>query len=165
VRDNSIPVNPKDVAFLARYDHVVAIVARGPSMVERNPVVVRCEAPRERRKQRGGMWWIIIDPEDQIAFYGENVARGEPGQSGRRWSNSHVFFPAGTKPRKRRVHRDNPEAGDLIDVLGAVFAHEQKIRPSGHARGKGDTNRGGTSHGKGSWMGGGELGVKHSRER
>jgi hypothetical protein len=100
LRDNSIPVNPKDVAFPARYDHVVAKCAK---MVERNPVVVRCEAPPERRKQRGGMWWIIIDPEDQSAFYGENVARGEPGRRGRRWSNSHVFFPAGTKPRRHRV--------------------------------------------------------------
>src|SRR5207249_10114983 len=34
----SIPVNPIDVALLARYDHVVAKCAK---MVERNPAVVR----------------------------------------------------------------------------------------------------------------------------
>jgi hypothetical protein len=38
LRGISIPVNPKDVALLARYDHVVAKCAK---MVERNPVVVR----------------------------------------------------------------------------------------------------------------------------
>ena len=55
LRDNSrrclgiIFVNSKDVALLARYDHVVAKCAK---MVKRNPVVVRCEAPPDRRKQR-----------------------------------------------------------------------------------------------------------------
>ena len=53
VRDSSIPVNPKDVALLARDDHVEAKCAK---MIERNPVVVRCEAPRERRKQRDGTY-------------------------------------------------------------------------------------------------------------
>jgi len=132
LRDSSIPVNSKDVALLARYDHVVSKCAK---MVERNPVVVRCEAPPERRKQRDV---TFMDLEDESAFCGENVARGEPGISGLRWSDSHVFFPAGTKPRKRREQRVSPVAGDLIDVLGAVFAHEQKIRRSGHASGKGD---------------------------
>ena len=155
LRLSSIPVNPKDVALLARYDHVEAKCAK---MVERNPVVVRCEAPRERRKQRDG---TFMDLEDESAFCGENVARGEPRRRGRRWSDSDVFFPAGTKPRKRREQRDSPVAVDLIDVLGAVFAHEQKIRRSCHARGKGDS----TWSGKRSWMGGGELGVKHSCER
>ena len=49
VRGSSISVNPKDVALLACYDHVKAKCAK---MVERNPVVVRCEAPLERYKQR-----------------------------------------------------------------------------------------------------------------
>jgi hypothetical protein len=40
-RKNVVPVNPIDVALLARYDHVVAKYARRTSMVERNPVVVR----------------------------------------------------------------------------------------------------------------------------
>ena len=66
------PVNPKDVALPARDDHVKAICAK---MVERNPVVVRCEAPRERRKQRDVTW--TIDPEDQSAFCDVNVARDE----------------------------------------------------------------------------------------
>jgi hypothetical protein len=144
-------VNLKDVALLARYDHVVAKCAH---MVERNPVVVRCEAPPDRRKQRDGT--CTIDLIDESAFCGENVARGEPGIRGLRWSNSQVFFPAGTKPRKRREQRGKPVAVDLIDLLGAVFGHEQKIRRSGgHARGKGD------SEDKGSWIGG----VKHSCER
>ena len=145
---SSIPVNPKDVALLARYDHVEAICAK---MVERNPVVVRRKAPRERRKQRDG---TFMDLEDHSALCDENVARGEPGRRGLRWSDSHVFFPAGTKPRKRREQRDSPVAGDRIDVLGAVFAHEQFSLRSGHARGKGDI-------GKESWIGG----VKHSCER
>ena len=71
-RDSSSPVNPKDTALVARDDHVIAICAK---MVKRNPVVVRCEAPRERRKQRDGTY--TIDPKDQSAFCDENVARGE----------------------------------------------------------------------------------------
>ena len=69
----SIPVNPKDAALPACYDHVKAICAK---MVEGNPVVVRCEATRERRKQR---YDTVMDLEDQSAFGGENVARGERG--------------------------------------------------------------------------------------
>ncbi len=159
LRDNSrrchgiIFVNSKDVALLARYDHVVSKCAK---MVERNPVVVRCEAPPDRRKQRDGMC-ITVDLEDGSAFCDENVARVEPGIRGHRWSYSQVFFPAGTKPRSLREQRDIPVAVDLIDVLGAKFGHEKKIRRSGHARGKGDTS------GKGNWMG--LLGVKHSCER
>ena len=149
LRFSTIPVNPKDVALLARYDHVKAKCA---NMVERNPVVVRCETPPERRKQRDG---TLMDLEDQRAFCGENVARGEPGRRGLRWSDSHVFFPAGTKARELREQRGIPVAVDLIDVLGAVFAHEQNIRPSGHAGGKGDTRA------KGKWIGG----VKNACER
>ena len=47
VGDSSSPVNPKDVALPARYDHVKAICAK---MVEGNPVVVRCDASREQGK-------------------------------------------------------------------------------------------------------------------
>jgi hypothetical protein len=146
-------VNLKDVALLARYDHVKAKCAK---VVERNPVVVRCDAPPDRRKQRDG---TSRDLEDVSAFCGENVARGEPGRRGLRWSYSQVFFSTGTKPRKLREQRDSPIAGDPIDVLAAKFAHEQISRPSSHARGKGDLI------GKQHWMGGGELGVKHSCER
>jgi hypothetical protein len=76
VGDISTSVNPKDVALLARYDHVKAICAK---MVEGNPVVVRCETPREPRKQRGG---TIMDLKDQSALYDENVAWAEPGRGG-----------------------------------------------------------------------------------
>ena len=138
-------MNPKDVALPARDDHVVTKCAK---MVERNPVVVRCEARPDRRKQRDG---TFMDLEDQSAFCGENVARGEPGIHGHRWSNSHVFFPAGTISRKRREQRETPVAVDLIDVLGAVFAHEQKIRRSGHARGKGDAAEKGLGWAGGNW--------------
>jgi hypothetical protein len=150
---HSHPVNPIDAALLARYDHVVPKYARS-SMVERNPVVVDCVAPHERRKQRDD---TVMDLVDVRAFCDENVARGERGNGirGLRWSNSHVFFQAGTIPRQRREQRGIPVAVDLIDVLGAEFAHEQKIRRSGHARGKGDTTA------EGSWIGG----VKHSCER
>jgi hypothetical protein len=94
VRGSSIPVNPKDVALLARYDHVEAKCAK---MVERNPVVVRCEAPPERRKQRDGMC-ISVDLKDQSAFCDENVAPVELGRRGLRWSESHVFSMQGSGP-------------------------------------------------------------------
>ena len=49
--DSSSPVNPKDVALLARDDHVISKCAK---VVERNPVVVRCKAGRPKvREQRG----------------------------------------------------------------------------------------------------------------
>jgi hypothetical protein len=154
-RETTGPVNPVDAALLARYDHVVTKYARS-SMVERNPVVVDCGAPPERRKQRDD---AVMDLVDVRAFCGENVARGERGNGirGLRWSNSQVFFQAGTIPRQRREQRGIPVAVDPIDILGAEFAHEQKIRRSGHARGKG----GRPWNGKGSWIGG----VKHSCER
>jgi hypothetical protein len=93
--DRSIPVNPKDGVVVARYDHVKAKCAK---MVERNPVVIRCGATkcREIRKLRDD---TFMDFKDQRALCDENVARGEPGGRGLRWSYSHVFFPAGTKPR------------------------------------------------------------------
>ena len=71
-RDSSHPVNPKHAALPARDDHVIAICAE---MVERNSVVVRGDAPRERRKQRDVT--CTIDPEDQSAFCDVNVARNE----------------------------------------------------------------------------------------
>jgi len=48
LRFSAIAVNPKDVALLARYDHVKAKCA---DMVERNPVVVRCQTPPESREE------------------------------------------------------------------------------------------------------------------
>ena len=50
VCDRSISVNSKDVAFVARDNHVKAKCA---NVVERNSVVIRCDAPREGRKQCG----------------------------------------------------------------------------------------------------------------
>lgn len=47
------------------------------------------------------------------------------------------IFPAGTKPRNGREERNIPIAVNLVDLIGTVSAHEQKIRRSGHARGKG----------------------------
>jgi erythromycin esterase-like protein len=148
-RDNSSPVNPPDAASdLTRYDHVETKCAK---MVERNPVVV-VRAARDRRKQREGTGWRGLI--DQRALCDEKVARGEPGRRGLRWSHSHVLFAAGTKPRDGQEQRDIALAIDRIDVIIAVFAHEQKIRRSGHARGKRDRD-------KGNWMGG----VKNSCER
>ena len=128
--DISTSVNPKDVALLARDDHVKAIRAK---MVEGDPVVVRCEATRKRRKHRGN---TSIDLVDQSALCDENVARGEPGRGGLKWSESHVFFPAGTEPRNIREERDIPVAVNQVDLIGAVWGHEQLIRRSGHARWK-----------------------------
>src|SRR4029077_1010943 len=80
LRDSSSPVNPKHAALPARDDHVKAICAK---MVERNSVMVRCEATRQRRKQRDVTY--TIDPENQSAFCDVNVARdkrvvGRPGR-------------------------------------------------------------------------------------
>jgi hypothetical protein len=130
VGDISTSVNPKDVALLARYDHVKAICAK---MVERNPVVVRCEAPREPRKQRGG---TIMDLKDQSALYDESVAWAEPGRRRLKWSESHVFFPAGTEPRNVCEQRGISVAVNQVDLIGAVWGHEQLILRSGHARWK-----------------------------
>jgi len=119
LRDSSIPVNLKDVALIARYDQVEAKCAK---MVERNPVVVPCEASLDRRKQREGTGWRGLI--DQSALCDENVARREPGIRGLRWSNSHVFFSARTKPRDGQEQRGVPVAVDRIDLIGAVFAHK-----------------------------------------
>jgi hypothetical protein len=85
-----------------------------------------------------------MDLEDQSSGCDENVTRGERvvRRPGRQWDRSHVFFPAGNKSRNRREQRNIPIAVDLIDVLGAVFAHEQKIRRSGNACGKGERDKG-----------------------
>src|SRR5205823_1663739 len=88
-------------------------------------------------KRRDGMWCTTtsIDFKDGSAFGGEKVARGEPGGRGLRWSESHVFFPAGTKPRKRREERGTPAAVERYDVFIAVWGNEQKILRHGYARG------------------------------
>jgi hypothetical protein len=49
VSDGSIPVNPKDIAFIARDDHVKAKCA---NMVECDPVVVRSETAGKGCKHR-----------------------------------------------------------------------------------------------------------------
>ena len=139
--DISTAVHPKDVALLARYDHVKA---KGAKMVEGNPVVVRCDASREQGKQRGSSFMHLVD---RSALCDENVARGEPGSCGLRWSYSDVFFAAGTKPRKRREHRGVPLAVNPVDHIVAVWGHEQKISRSGDARGKWD------SRGEVTWIG------------
>ena len=104
-----------------------------PKMVERNPVVVRCGAARP------GSAKSVTAPDETLkikaAFCDENVARGEPGRRGLRWSDSQVFFAAGTKPRKRREHRGSPVAVDRKESSVQNASHEQKIRRSGHARG------------------------------
>src|SRR5215471_664105 len=73
---SSIAVNPKDRALIARDDHVKAKCA---NMVERDPVVVRCGAPRECCKQRGN---TRRDLEDHSAFCSKNVTWREPGCGG-----------------------------------------------------------------------------------
>ena len=63
-----------------------------------------------RRKRRDDTSRELIDV---IVLCDENVARGEPGRRGLNWSDSHVFFHAGTDgTRDRRHHRDIPIAVD-----------------------------------------------------
>jgi hypothetical protein len=112
LRDSSNPVNPKDAAILARYDHVVSKCAH---FVERNSGVVRFGA-RDLRKEREGTGWR--GPKDERAKCNEDVARGERrhGIRGLRWRYSDVFF----RGRGRLVHRGNPRAVERIDVwIGA----------------------------------------------
>jgi hypothetical protein len=116
-------------------------------MIERNPGVVRVAA-RDRRKQCG------ITPRDLIdrsALCDENVGRVPRhwhGERGLRWSHGHVSFQALIR-RARNLcqRRDIPEAVDRVEVLAAVFAHDQLGRRSGHAYGRGDSR-------KGTWIGG-----------
>src|SRR5262249_38621041 len=103
-------------------------------MVERNPGVVR-SAAWDRRKRRDR---TPLDLIDVSALCDENVARSEPGIRGLSWSDSHVFFQTSCRwrwIRNRSQHRDIPHAVDRIDVLGAVFGHDQISLGSGHAYG------------------------------
>ena len=108
-------------------------------MIESNPGIggagpyTACD----RRKQRGASLRNFID---LIALCDKNVARCEGCRRGTRglsWSDSHVFFRARTNGarRNRRQHGDIPHAVDRIDVLGAVFGHDQISLGSGHAYG------------------------------
>ena len=126
----SSPVNLKDGAVLARYDHVVPKCAH---MVERNRGVVRDGAPETNHKRRED---TSRELKDVIALCDENVARGEPGRRGLNWSDSHVFFDAGTSRRRTGIVATNvdiPVAVDHIEILVAVLGHEHSIRDSGHA--------------------------------
>jgi hypothetical protein len=101
-------------------------------MVERNPGVVRC-ASWDRSKRVGGTRRDLID---RGALCDENVARGprRHGIGGLGWSDGYVFFQARTHGAgNRRQERDIPQAVDRIDVLAAVFAHEQFSPRSEHA--------------------------------
>ena len=75
-----------------------------------------------QRKQREGTCWMR-GLKDVLAFCDENVARGEPGRRGLRWSDSHVFFHHGRNGgRKRPEQRAIPVAVDRIDVLGCTYS-------------------------------------------
>jgi hypothetical protein len=108
LRNTSMPVNLKDVAVLARCDHVVLKCAH---FVERNPGVVRVGA-RELRKEREETGWR--GPKDATTKCDEDVARGEHGRDrrGLNWRYSNVFF----RGRGRLVQRGNPRAVERIDV-------------------------------------------------
>jgi hypothetical protein len=146
--DNSSPVNLPDGAVLARYDHLELKCAL---MVERKRTVVRAGAP-DRRKQREDTSRELIDVR---ALCDENVARSEPGRHGLNWSNSQVFFHAGTNwTRYRHQQRDIPIAVDQIEILVAECGCEHFSRDSGHAYGPLD-------NAKDNWVGG----VQNSCER
>ena len=144
---NAVPINLPDGAVLTRHDHVVAKCAH---MIKRNAGVVLC-AGWHQRKRRDGTPCDLIDPR---ALCDENVARGEPGNRGLGWSDSDVLFFAVANPRKRRQQRDVALAVDRIDIVAAVFGHDQIGPRSGHAYRRVDS-------GKGSWIGG----VKNSCQR
>ena len=99
--------------------------------------MVRCEATRERRKQRDVTY--TIDPEDQSAFCDVNVAWNERvvRRPGRQWGHSHVFSRQEPNPGIVANSVAFALQSTLSILSGAVFAHEEKIRRSGHARGKG----------------------------
>src|SRR5438128_5890040 len=159
-RDSSGPVNLPVAAVLTGHNHLVPKCARGASMVERNPGMVR-RAAWDRRKQRGdGIRWP--DLPDLTALCDENVALSEPCVDGLHWSDSHVFFEAGAGgARDRRQHRDIPEAVDRVDICRArisraPFGHKQIGFRSGHAYGSVAT--GVADSGKGSCIGGWQIG-------
>jgi len=139
-RGNSVPVNLPDRSGLTGHDHVVPECAH---VVEGNPGVVLC-AVWHQHKRRDDTPRHLIDPR---ALCDENVARSEPGIHRLGWSDSDVFFSAVSDSRKRRQERDVPLAVDGIDIVAAVFGHNQISGRSGHAYGRVDS-------GKGSWIGG-----------
>ena len=138
--DNSSSVNLPDGAVLARYDHLVLKCAL---MVERKRTVVRPGTP-DRRKQRDHTSREFIDVS---ALCDENVARSEPGIQGLSWSDSQVFFDAGTNgTRDLRQHRGIPHAVDRLEILVAEFGLEKIKRGSDHAYGPVETS------GKETWI-------------
>jgi len=137
---NSGSVNLPDVAALTRHNHVVAKCAH---MVEGDPGMV-VPAVWHLRKHRHDTPRDLIDSP---ALCNENVARGEPGIRGLGGSDSDVFFSAVTDAGKGRQQRDVTLAVDRIDIVAAVFGHDQIGGRSGHAYGRVDS-------GKGSWVGG-----------
>ena len=115
-------------------------------MVERKRTVIGAGAA-DRCKQREDTSRELIDLG---ALCDEHVARGEPSRRGLNWSDSQVFFHAGTnRARDRSQHRDIPVAVDHIEILVAPLGREHFIGHSGHAYG----SAAGES-GKGHWSGG-----------
>src|SRR4029077_4923191 len=113
--DISSPANRRDRAVLACPDH---LVPKSALMVERKRGVVREGASDTHHKRRDDTSRELIDV---IALCDENVARGEPGRRGLKWSDSQVSFHAGLNGwiRDLRHHRDIPLAVDQIEILVA----------------------------------------------
>ena len=107
---------------------------------------------RERRKQRDG---TFMDLEDQSAFCDENVARGEPGRRGLRWSIAMYF--SRQEPNPGIVA--NTVAFPLQSIL-SMFSEQYSVTSKDPAQRPRPWERG-LDRGKGNWIGG----VKHSCER
>src|SRR5215472_2769060 len=132
-------VNLPDQAVVAGDNHVEVKCAH---VVEGDAGFV-LSAAREKHKRRDG---TAGDVKNGRALCDEDVARSEPGTSGLRWSDSDIFFSAVTDSRKSGQEGDVALAVERIDIVAAVFGHDQVGARSGHAYGRIDG-------GKGSWIG------------
>src|SRR5438105_8783316 len=131
-------VNLPDRDVVTGDNHVVTKCAH---MVEGNPGFV-LSAGWHHGKRGGDTPCDFIDPR---ALGDENVARDEPGNCGLGWSDSDVFLSAITDSWKSGQQRNVALAVERIDIVAAVFGHNQIGARSGHAYG-------GVNRGKGSWI-------------
>jgi len=137
---NAGPVNLPDWAVGTGNNHVVAKCAH---VVEGDPGFV-LPAGWHQCKRGDDTTRDLIDPR---ALCDENVARGEPGIDRLGWSDTYVFFSAVRNAGKGRQQGDVALAVDRIDIVAAVFGHNQIGARSGHAYRRIDS-------GKRSWISG-----------
>src|SRR5439155_4286682 len=137
---NSGAVNLPGRAVRTGDNHVVTKCAH---VIEGNSGLVLSAAWHHRKRGDDTSCDLI----DSRALCDENVARSEAGIYGLGWSDGDVFLSAVTDSRKSRQQRDVSLAIERIDIVTAVFGHDQIGSRSGHANG-------GVDGGKGSWISG-----------